>query len=137
MGYRGARLVSVPQASAVPPIGPLPASATALLALISAVAIGGAALMRMNSERQRGVALIGLATRPAAGWVRWMGLAFAAVAAINIGYSWLLKHTRLGQGFEDPLQQIFSQVSGWPLYGLIGYAVLAAPVAEELLYRGL
>jgi membrane protease YdiL (CAAX protease family) len=136
MGYRGARLVSVPQASAAPPIGTLPASATALLALISAFSIGGAALMRMNSERQKGVALIGLAARPAAGWVRWMGLAFAAVAAINIGYSWLLKHTRQGQGFEDPLQQIFSQVSGWPLYVLIGYAVLAAPIAEELLYRG-
>lgn len=92
--------------------------------------------MRMKRERKRGVALVGLAARPSAGWLPQVGMAFVSILAFNAAYFWLLHRINLDQGISDPVKDLLSHMTGWLLCVAIFYVVLAGPFVEELLFRG-
>ena len=105
-------------------------SIAAFSTILFGLAMAGVALRRMNRDS------IGWAKQPSGRWIRDMGGAFLAMIAMNITYSLFLQRIHAIGGVHDPVRDLISRMSGWPLYVLIGYAVLGAPVAEELLYRG-
>jgi len=132
LGYRMAYLVSAP-----PVVTEDSGIATASVFLFGTLAIGAGAWFRLHREKRRGVRLIQLTDRPVRGWWPWLGAAFVSVVAFEALYSWFLRMLHID--LRNPVSEVLLRLSQWPWYtaaAVVFTAVLVAPVAEELMFRG-
>jgi membrane protease YdiL (CAAX protease family) len=105
-----------------------------MLAIICGMA--AVAFFRLSRMRRAGVLLIGLSSMPARGLWRLLLLACAAVPLLRLMQAALIRVLDIGPG-SDPIAAALSQTRGWALCPAIAALVLAGPISEELLFRGL
>jgi membrane protease YdiL (CAAX protease family) len=67
----------------------------------------------------------------------WLLLAVAALPALRLMQSALLRVLNIGLGKVDPIAAALIQTRGWALGLAVVALVVAGPISEELLYRGL
>jgi membrane protease YdiL (CAAX protease family) len=108
-----------------------------LAAICGAAAL---ALFLLRRIRRTDARLIGFGTKPASGSWKWLLLACTAVPLfwlLGSMESALWRLLNIGPASRSPLLLSLSKTGGWALFLAIVAIVVAAPVAEELLFRGL
>jgi membrane protease YdiL (CAAX protease family) len=105
--------------------------------LAASCGMGATAFFRLKRVRRSLALPPELSTTMANGWWMWLLLAVAALPVLRLMQSALLRVLNIGPGEVDPIATALFQTRGWAL-GLAGVAlVVAGPISEELLYRGL
>jgi len=127
-----ATAISPGNGASMPPMPPL---IIVLMLVFGVVAFGGVAWYRMGEE-MRTCNLVALGDRPARGWWRWLAAACACVAVFDTAYFCLLHAVHLDRFAHNPVMDMLSKMSGWSLWAAMATAVLLAPVAEEMFFRG-
>ena len=141
LGYRRAYLVEsrrkTPEGHGAHPVPWLGSWVFWSFILAAVCGMGAAAFFLLRRTRRSGAPLIGLSSAPARGWWKWLLLACGALPLLRLMQSALLRVLNIGSGSADPIAAAVSQTKGWLLCLVVAGAVLASPISEELLFRGL
>jgi len=105
--------------------------------LATTCGVAAVALSRLRRVPGTDAALIGLSTPPGKGSWKWLLLACAALPLLTLMQSTLLRILNILPKSADPVTIGLSQAKGWALCLALATLVLAVPISEELLFRGL
>jgi membrane protease YdiL (CAAX protease family) len=105
--------------------------------LTAACGVGTVGFLRLRRIHRAGAPLPDLSRTPARGSWKWLLLACTSAPLLQLMQSTLLRVLNVGAGSADPITLALSRTTGWALCPALAALVLAAPISEELLFRGL